>query len=84
MYVRIFMSLCKKLSLPHKWLTLVSHQSQGDLTGLSKETLCAHGPHGVDHILGQSEWNHLRYVKCLPLVVRKIIAIFFFPRQEFK
>lgn len=53
---------------PHERLTLVSHQSQGDLTGLSEETLCAHGPHGVDHILGQSEWNNLRYVKCLPLV----------------
>lgn len=67
--------LYKKLCLPHQWLALVSHQSQGDLTGLSKETLCAHRPHGVDHILGQSEWNHLRYVKCLPLLVKKVIAI---------
>lgn len=74
--------LCKKVCLPHKWLTLVSHQPQGDLTGLSEETLCAHGPHGVDHILGQSEWNHLRYVKCLPLVDMKIIA--FVCQQEFK
>lgn len=63
------------MCLPHKWLTLVSHQSQGDLTGLSEKTLCTHGPHCVDHILGQSEWNHLRYVKCLPLVDRKIIAL---------
>lgn len=65
------------MCLPHKWFSLVSHQSQSDLTGLSEETLGAHGPHGVDHVLGQTEGNHLRNVKCLPLVesVRKCAIV---------
>lgn len=57
--------------VPHEWFSLIPHQSQGDLAGLSEETLSAHGPHGVDHILGQTERNHLWHIKCLPLVDRE-------------
>lgn len=59
------------MCVPHEWFSLVSHESQGDLTGLSEETLSAHRTHGVDHILGQTEGNHLRHIKCLPLVDRE-------------
>jgi len=57
--------------VPHERLPLVSHQPQGDLTGLSEEALGAHGPHGVDHVLGQPEGNHLGHVERLPLVERE-------------
>lgn len=57
--------------VPHQRLSLVPHQSQCDLTGLPKEALGAHRSHGMDHVLGQTERNHLRHIKRLALVEMK-------------
>ena len=54
--------------IPHQWLPLVPHEPERDLAGLPEEALGAHGPHGMHHVLGQPERDHLRHVKRLSLV----------------
>lgn len=59
------------VNVPHEWLSLVSHESYRNLTGLPKEALDAHGPHSMHHVSSQTKGNNLWHVKCLPLVEKE-------------
>ena len=69
-YMCVFLStmyMCVCVYTPHEGFPLVPHQAEGDLARLSEQALCAHGTHGMDHVLGQTERNHLWNIKRLSL-----------------